>query len=67
MKTMQNPESKLCHGNFPDPKEVRKTVLGLLYRGQASHLGTNMSAVEILISIYGSVDIQRIQLKENNR
>jgi transketolase len=67
MKTMQNPESKLCLGNFPDPKEVRKTILGILYRGQASHLGTNMSAVEILISIFGSLDIKRVQLKENNR
>jgi transketolase len=67
MKTMENPETKLFFENFPDPKDVRKTILEMLYRGQASHLGTNMSAVEILISIYRSVDITRIQQKENNR
>jgi transketolase len=67
METIQNPENKLGLDRFVDPAEVRRTILGMLYRGQASHLGSNMSAVEMLISIYGSVDLNRIQVKGQNR
>ena len=55
MEAIENSEKKINLDGFADPTEVRKTILGMLYSGQASHLGTNMSAVEMLISIYGSI------------
>jgi len=67
METIPSFENKLSLDSFADPKDVRKTILGMLYHGQASHLGPSMSAVEILISIYGSVDLKRIQMKDKNR
>jgi transketolase len=47
-------------GGFSDPNAVRKTILSMLYRANASHLGSNMSAVEILIAMYLSVDREKI-------
>lgn len=42
------------------PVEVRRTILKMLYRSKASHLGSNMSVVEILIAIYSSIDCKKI-------
>lgn len=39
----------------------------MLYRAGASHLGSNMSAVEILIAIYSSVDCFKIQNQSPDR
>ncbi|MCW3105824.1 MAG: transketolase subunit [Segetibacter sp.] len=50
-----------------DPKEVRKTILEMLYRAGASHLGSNMSVVEMLIAMYSSVDCDKIISKSNDR
>ena len=50
-----------------DPREVRKTILWILYHGATSHLGPSMSLVEILIAIYGAVDCQKIRLKDPDR
>lgn len=36
--------------------DVRKSVLAMLYRAKASHLGSNMSVIEMLMSVYSSVD-----------
>jgi transketolase len=33
-------------------KEIRRKVIELLYRHKAPHLGSNMSAIEILVSLY---------------
>jgi transketolase len=44
-----------------DPGKVRKTVLTMLHRAKASHLGSNMSAIEMLIAMYGSVDCSKIR------
>jgi transketolase len=33
-------------------KEIRRKVIELLYRHKAAHLGPNMSAIEILVSLY---------------
>lgn len=49
------------------PDEVRKTVLGMLYRGAASHLGSCMSTIEMLVAMYGSVDIDRILRRAPDR
>ena len=39
---------------------VRKTILKMLYKAGASHLGSGMSAVEMLISMYASIDCKKI-------
>ncbi len=43
-----------------DPIDVRKSILSILYKGKASHLGPSMSVVEMLIAIYASVDVNKI-------
>ncbi len=50
-----------------DPVEVRRTVLEMLYRGGASHLGSNMSAIEMLIAMYSTVDCDLIRQVEPGR
>lgn len=53
---------------FPvDPVSVRRTILGMLHASGASHLGTSMSAVEALIAMYGSVDIEAIRQRRPDR
>lgn len=47
-----------------DPTAVRKTVLDLLYHGQASHLGPSMSVVEMLIAMYSVVDVEAIRRRD---
>lgn len=44
-----------------EPSSVRRTVLGMLYRAGASHLGSNMSIIEMLIAAYSSVDVEAIR------
>lgn len=44
-----------------DPSAVRRSVLTMLHRAKASHLGSNMSAIEMLIAMYGSVDCKKIR------
>ncbi|MBI2495613.1 MAG: hypothetical protein HYW10_03465, partial [Candidatus Omnitrophica bacterium] len=46
------------------PIEVRKSVLSILYKSKASHLGPSMSAVEMLLAIYNSVDLDAIRAKD---
>lgn len=46
---------------------VRLKVLEMLYQSQASHLGSNMSVIEILCAIYESVDIEKIKLQSPDR
>jgi len=43
-----------------DPKAVRRTILGMLHRARASHLGSSMSVVESLIAMYQNVDVAKI-------
>lgn len=50
-----------------DPIAVRQTVLTMLHRGKASHLGSNMSAIEMLIAMYGSVDCKKIKDNASDR
>jgi transketolase len=49
------------------PVTVRKTILSMLYKAGASHLGSNMSAVEILIAMFASVDCEKIISHSNER
>lgn len=50
-----------------DPKEVRRTIVEILWRSQASHLGSAMSAVEMLCAIYSSVDAEKIRRRDPDR
>jgi transketolase len=49
------------HTQEIDARKVRKSVLTMLYLAKASHLGSNMSAIEMLIAIYSSVDCAKIR------
>ncbi len=44
-----------------DPEAVRRTVLEMLHRSGASHLGSSMSMVEILIAVYAACDVGAIR------
>lgn len=46
---------------------VRRSILNMLYKAGASHLGSGMSAVEMLIAMYSSVDCSKIINHTNNR
>lgn len=46
---------------LPLPLQVRKTALAILHAGKASHLGSSMSMIEMLIAAYGSADIKKIR------
>jgi len=50
-----------------DPTAVRRSILGVLYRAKASHLGSCMSAVEALVAMYGFVDIDKVRAKAPDR
>ena len=49
------------------PIDVRRSVLTMLHRAKASHLGSNMSAIETLIAIYASVDCKKIREQNPDR
>lgn len=49
------------------PRAVRKSVLTMLHRAKASHLGSNMSAIEMLVAMYGSVDCDKIREQAPDR
>lgn len=51
----------------PSPVDVRKSIVKMLYGGGASHLGSNMSAVEMMIAIFASVDVDKIKAKAPDR
>jgi transketolase len=50
-----------------NPMHVRETILNMLYDAGASHLGSSMSLVEILVAAYGSVDIDKIRKQTADR
>jgi transketolase len=52
---------------LPEATSVRRTILEMLYRSRASHLGSSMSLVEILIAIYGACDIDAIRAHQPGR
>jgi transketolase len=53
--------------NLPNPDDVRRTIIDIVYRGGASHLGTSLSMVEILIAAYGASDIDAIRDRRPDR
>jgi transketolase len=66
MKSKTDPRANLG-ASMVDSSEVRKTVLSILYRGTASHLGPSMSVIEMLVAIYGSLDVEKILAKSMDR
>jgi transketolase N-terminal domain/subunit len=47
--------------NFVDTKAIRRKIIKLLYEAKASHLGSSMSLVEIVSTIYSLVDNDKIK------
>lgn len=53
--------------NIVNPNDVRKTVLKMLFDAKASHLGSNMSVIELLVAAYSFADIDEINSACNSR
>jgi len=45
----------------------RRTVIEIIYKAQASHLGSSLSVIEILTAVYSEVDIEKIRSKSPDR
>ena len=50
-----------------NPVEVRRSVLRILHRARASHLGSNMSVVEMQIAMYGAVNLEKVRSRAPDR
>jgi transketolase len=53
--------------NYLNTNDTRLKILKLLYKSKASHLGSNMSVVEILTAIYSLIDIDKIKINSPDR
>jgi transketolase len=47
--------------------DIRRTILSMVNKGGASHIGSAFSMVEILNAIYKSVDVKKILLSKEDR
>jgi transketolase len=47
--------------SLEEAAELRRRLLTLLHKSQASHVGTCLSVVEILLAVYKNVDLERIR------
>ena len=50
-----------------EPTAVRRSVLTMLHRAKASHLGSNMSVIEMQIAMYAAVDCDKIRARAPDR
>lgn len=50
-----------------NPLEIRKDLLYIVNKSNASHLGTCLSCVEILSAVYSSVNVEKIKNGDNDR
>jgi len=48
-------------------KDIRRTVIEIIHRAQASHLGSSLSSIEILTGVYSVVDIRKVKSKSPSR
>jgi len=46
---------------------IRRRILDIAYKSQASHIGACLSVVEMLLSIYGNIDLLKIRNKVDDR
>ena len=60
-------EQKTRGQGIVNPRDVRRTVLTMLHRAKAGHLGSNMSVIEMLIAMYGAVDCAKIRDRAPDR
>ena len=47
--------------------DIRRTVIEIIHKANASHLGSSLSTIEILTSIYSIVDLKEIQSRTSSR
>lgn len=47
--------------------EIRKTIIDMVNKGNASHVGSALSMVEILNAVFKSVDLQKVLTRAENR
>jgi transketolase len=52
---------------LPEPAQVRMRMLEILRKSQASHIGSCLSVVEILLAVYKNVDLEKIKNKADDR
>jgi len=45
----------------PESREIRRLILEMVHRSGASHIASSLSAVEILLAVYDSVDLGKIR------
>lgn len=48
-------------------KKIRLTILEILYKSKASHLGSSLSVVEMLVAMFSSINIKKIKSANLNR
>lgn len=48
-------------------KQIRRTILEIIHDSGAAHLGSSLSAVEILSAVFRSVDLEKIRREDNAR
>lgn len=65
MKT--NVATLVAKNALPDPNAIRLTVIEMLHRSKASHLGSNMSAIEMLVAMFASVDTEKVRSRAADR
>lgn len=59
--------SSYASNMLADPVAIRLTILDMLYRAKASHLGSSMSVVEMLVAMYGSTQVEKIRDRAPDR
>lgn len=47
--------------------DIRRTVIEIIFKAQASHLGSSLSVIEILTGIYSEVDLEKIKTGSRSR
>jgi len=47
--------------------DIRRTTIEIIFKAQASHLGSSLSVIEILTGIYSEIDLGKIKLGSNSR
>lgn len=48
-------------------QQIRRTILDIIHDSGAAHLGSSLSAVEILSAVFRSADLEKIRRKDNAR
>ena len=57
----------ILRDNKINPIEVRKSVLKMLFNSGAGHLGSNMSVIETIMSMYYCINVEKIKNQDFDR